>query len=46
MKRRSTYLKNWLKFTYTLKSMHNDVDTHIKRDKEWKNIMITLKNMP
>jgi hypothetical protein len=26
--------------------MHNDIDTYTERDKEWKNKMITLSDMP
>jgi hypothetical protein len=32
--------KNWLKFTHTLKSMYNGVNTYMERDIEWKNKMI------
>lgn len=38
-------IKNWLRFTHPLKCMHNDVDTHMEKDKEWKK-MIALSDMP
>jgi hypothetical protein len=45
-KKRSTNPKKWLRFTHPLKSMYNDVDTYAVRDREWKNKMIALSNMP
>lgn len=39
-------LKNWLRFIHTLNSMYNDVNTYTKRNKERKNKMITLNDMP
>ncbi len=41
-RKRRTDLKNWMRFTHTFKSMHNDVNTDIK----WKNKMMALSNMP
>jgi hypothetical protein len=41
-RKRSIDLKNWMRFTHTLKSMHNDIN----RDKVWKNRMIALNDMP
>jgi hypothetical protein len=46
VKKKRTYLRNWLKFTDTLKYMHNDVDTYMERNRERKNKMITLSDMP
>jgi hypothetical protein len=46
IKKRGTNPKNWLRFTHTLKSMYNETDTYMKKDREWKHIMITLSDMP
>jgi uncharacterized protein (DUF927 family) len=46
IKKRSTNPKSWLRFTHTLKSMYNETDTYTKKDREWKNIMIALNEMP
>jgi len=35
-----------LRFIHTLNSMYNDVNTYTKRNKERKNKMITLNDMP
>jgi hypothetical protein len=43
---RSTNPKNCLRFIQTLKYMYNDVDTHMEEDKEWKNKIIALNDMP
>jgi hypothetical protein len=39
-------LKNSLRFIRTLNSMYNDVNTYTKRNKERKNKMIALNDMP
>jgi hypothetical protein len=39
-KKKSTYPKN------KVDPMYNDIDTHMERDRKWKNIMIALDDMP
>jgi hypothetical protein len=42
----STNLENWLKFTHPFRCMHNDANTYMEKDKEWKKRMIALNDMP
>ncbi len=46
VKKKRTNLRNWLKFIDTFKYMHNDVDTYMERNREWKKKLITLSDMP